>query len=336
MRTAVLRRRRAAAQRLHRPAGGPVEIVRDLLAVQAQDHRAARLALRARGTGFDAAGVDAALADGSLVIAWLLRGTLHLVAAEDHGWLLALTAPLGEATSRRRRAQLGVAAADAERAVGLIAGAVAAGPCTRAELGSLLGEAGIHTEGQALPHLLNLAARRGVCVLGPPRDGAPAFVPPPRGSGRPRAAALAELARRYLRGHGPATDADLAAWSGLPQRDARAGLEAIAAELEREGGLEDLAGRPAPPARLAPRLLGPFDPYLLGWADRSFVVAPEHARRVHPGGGIVRATAIVHGVAAGTWTRPGGKVALEPFAALPARVTAALERDAAAVEGFGG
>ena len=58
-----------------------------MLAVQAQDFRAARLALRARGRGFGASDVDAALDDGTLVIAWLLRGTLHLVAREDHGWL---------------------------------------------------------------------------------------------------------------------------------------------------------------------------------------------------------------------------------------------------------
>jgi uncharacterized Fe-S cluster-containing radical SAM superfamily protein len=146
--------------------------------------------------------------------------------------------------------------------------------------------------------------------------------------------ALAELARRYLRGHGPADAADLASWSGLPLRDARAGLAAIAGELTRDGELVDLTGRPDPPARLPARLLGAFDPYLMGWRERAFAVAPEHARRVHPGGGIVRATAIANGRAVGTWTMRRGAVVVAPFAPLPAFVAAALERDAADVARF--
>src|SRR5689334_3574402 len=114
MTPAQLRARRAAAQGLHPAVGGPPEaIVGRLLAVQAQDLRAARLALRARAPGaFTAAHVAAALRrDGSLVVAWLMRGTLHLVRREDHAWLLALTGPTQEAGARRRFAQLGVSPA---------------------------------------------------------------------------------------------------------------------------------------------------------------------------------------------------------------------------------
>ena len=119
----------------------------------------------------------------------------------------------------------------------------------------------------------------------------------PAGGGRPdRDAALAELARRYLRGHGPATPEDLAAWSGLGLGDARRGFAAVAGDR----------GAPAPPARLPPRLLPAFDPYLLGWRDRGFAVDAEHARAVHPGGGIIRAVALVNGRAAGTWKRGRG------------------------------
>jgi Winged helix DNA-binding domain len=319
---AALRRARAAGQWLGRPATEPAAIVRHLLAVQAQDLRAARLALRARGTGFDAAEVDAALADGTLVIAWLLRGTLHLVAREDHGWLLGLTAPIGEAASRRRLGQLGVR--DPGRAVGLIASAVAERPHTRAELGARLAGAGIAVEGQALPHLLMRAARAGACVVG----AGGAFVPAPAGGAVPgdplgELGELGELARRYLAAHRPAEPQDLAAWSGLPLRDARAGFAAAG----KPGG-----GRP--PARVAPRLLPAFDPYLLGWRSRDFAVPAAHARAVHPGGGMLRATMTADGRAVGTWTLRGGKVALEPFAPLPARARAALERDAADVERF--
>jgi hypothetical protein len=363
MRPAELRRRRAAAQLLagaDEPTAGadrpqrtdehapdhashhPDRAIAHLLAVQAQDLRAARLALRARGAAASERDVDAALADRSLVVAWLMRGTLHLVARDDYRWLLALTADQNAATIRRRLTQLGVTDDAAERAVALIERALAEdGPLHRAQLAERLRAAGLPAEGQAVPHLLALAAGRGTIVLGLVRDGRHAFALTRDWFGAPdrapdRDAALAELARRYLRGHGPATAADLAAWSGLGLRDARAGLAAIASELAPLGELVDFAARPAPPARLPPRLLGAFDPYLLGWKDRTFAVDPEHARRVHPGGGIVRATAIARGRAVGTWTMPGGRVALEPFAPIPAAVASALRRDAGAVERFAG
>jgi len=305
---ARLRGRRARRQLLHRPPGGtPERLVGTLLAVQAQDYRAARLALRARGRGFTAADVDAALTrERSLVVAWLARGTLHLVRAEDHGWLLALTAPGRFAASRRRLGQEGVPPSDAERGVKVIERALAdRGPQRRAQLAEALAAAGIRTAGQATPHLLALAALHGVSVLGPVLDGAPAYVLA-RDWIRERtepADPLAELARRWLAAHGPATAPDLAAWAGLALRDARAGLAAIAPELVQDGEWVDLAGAPRSRATLGPRLLGAFDPYLLGWRDRSFAVAPEHAHRVHPGGGIIRPVALRDGRVVGTWSR---------------------------------
>src|SRR5215218_200052 len=353
MDAAALRARRAAAQLLHRPSvAGAARVVRELLAVQAQDARAARLALRARTEGLTAAAVDAALSDErSIVAAWLGRGTLHLVTPDDYPWLLGLTAPRGAAGGERRLRQEGVSADDAERAVAIVERALAAdGALTRAELAERIRAAGIRAAGQATPHLLGLAARRGVAVLGPVRDGERAFalardwlgatpeLPLPADR---RDAALAELARRYLRGHGPASAADLAAWAGLPLRDARAALQAIGGELADAGpgGLVDLAGRPEPPPEaLAPRLLPAFDPYLLGWKDRGFAVPAAHARRVHPGGGILRAVATSDGVAVGTWSarRRGASldIAIEPFGPLGVGVAEALDREAGDVARF--
>jgi Winged helix DNA-binding domain len=348
-----LRARRAVAQRLVDPESeGAAELVRHLLAVQAQDLRAARLALRARSTGMTAAGVDRALTEErSLVVTWLMRRTLHLVAAEDLGWLLALIAPGREAASRRRLGQEGVPWEDAERAVGVVERALAdEGPLTRAELAERLAARGIRVAGQATPHLLGLAALRGVAVLGPVRADGQAFalvrdwLPGALADLPPRPVALAELARRYLVAHGPARAEDLAGWAGIGLRDARAGFEGVArgARLVDVGdGLADLAERRGVPGSpLPPRLLGAFDPYLLGWRDRSFAVAPEHARRVHPGGGILRAVASVDGVAAGTWgvRRHDGRIAVtvEPFAPLAPEVVAALDAERADVARFEG
>lgn len=337
---ADLRRRRLVAQRLHRPQATTVAaLVHDLLAVQAQDQRAAALALRARAPALTLTGVADARRRGDVVITWLMRGTLHLVAAEDLGWLHALTAGRSPIGGGRRLRQLGVADV-ADDAVGVIEDAVAGGaPVSRSDLVHRLADAGISTEGQAPIHLIALAARRGVCVLGVDADGGPAYVPWPAGArtGVGRTTALAELARRYLAAHGPATEADLATWSGLPLRDVRAGLAAIAGDLVELGdGLLEL---PCTVERepATPRLLPAFDPYLLGWRDRTFTLG-AHAKEVAPGGGVIRATAIVDGQTVATWRteRRGGtlRVALDPFHPLRAADTAALLADAEDVARF--
>jgi hypothetical protein len=345
---AALRRARAAAQLLHRPGAlGVAQVVGRLLAVQAQDLRAARLALRARSVGLRAPDVDAALsAERSVVVAWLMRGTLHLVGRDDYPWLLGLTAPTRLSTSRRRLAQEGVSPDDAERAVGIVERALADdGPLTRPQLAERIAAGGVRTEGQATPHLLMLAALRGVAVLGPLReDGGHAFAlardwlgtaPPAELAGAERDGALAELARRYLAAHGPAAPADLAAWSGLALRDARAGLTAIASKLaERGDDLVDLTAREPTPDAIPARLLAGFDPYLLGWKDRAFAVPARYAKRVHPGGGMLRATATVDGRAVGTWSSAGGKPKLEPFGRLPAGARTALAKEADDVARF--
>ena len=94
------------------------------------------------------------------------------------------------------------------------------------------------------------------------------------------------------------------------------------------------SGRSSSPAEPPPRLLPSFDPYLLGWKDRSFAVPPKHARRVHPGGGVLRATATVDGIAVGTWTLRGGRVEIDPFTALAPEDAAALDAEAGDVERF--
>jgi hypothetical protein len=274
---------------------------------------------------------------------------LHLVGREDYPWLLALTAPSRLATSRRRLGQEGVSADDAERAVEVVERALAGeGPLTRSELAERLASRGIRTEGQATPHLLMLAALRGVAVLGPLQGGKQAFAlardwlgaPPPAPlGGVDREIALAELARRYLTAHGPALPADLAGWAGLALRDAGAGLRSIAGELvELDGGLVDLAARHPAPDRVEPRLLPAFDPYLLGWKDRTFAVPAQHARRVHPGGGVVRAVATVDGLAVGTWSarRRGDRLAVDvdSFAPLESEAATALHTEAADIARF--
>jgi uncharacterized protein YcaQ len=315
------------------PAHQPDGVVERLLAVQGQDVRGTRLAIRSRTAGLSAADVDRALGEErSLVLTWLNRGTLHLVRSEDYPWLHALTAPGQLTANARRLAQEGVSPNSADRAVEVIERSLAEeGPLTRRQLAERIAVIGVRTEGQALIHLLGLASHRGLAVRGPMIGGQQAYVLVRDWLGeQPRVdrdLALAELARRYLRGHGPADDRDLARWSGLPLRDVRAGLQAIAPELiERGDGLLDLAARHAPAALPSPRLLGAFDPLLLGWCSREPILGTN--RSIVTVNGIFRAFALVDGHAVATWSMHGEEVELEPFAEITPEDAEALATDA--------
>jgi len=320
------------------PLSRPADVAERLLAVQGQDPRGFRLAVRARTEGLSAADVERALAERELVVTWLNRGTLHLVRGEDYPLLQALTTPPLLTSSARRLRQEGVTEAGAERALRTIEKELAdEGPLTRVELRERLDSAGLRTEGQALLHLFFLAAVRGIVVRGPMIGKQHAYVLVRDWIGEPRPLdrekALAELARRYLVGHQPATDRDLARWAGLPLRDARAGLAAISSELEEgEDGLVRLARRPAPEKTPPPRLLGAFDPVLLGWTSREDILGPHTSLVTR--NGIFHPFAMVKGRAVAKWGLAGGKLTVEPLQAFPATVAKALEADAAAVTRF--
>jgi hypothetical protein len=309
-----------------------------LLAIQGQDGRGVRLAVRARSEGLAASDVDAALNERRLLITWVNRGTLHLIRAEDYPLLQALTTPSLWTSCRTRLRQTGVGEAAAERGVETVARALAEdGPLTRGQLRERLDSADVRTARQALVHVLFYASLHGVCVRGPMVGKEQAFVLVADWLGEPeevdREAGLAELARRYLVGHGPATDADLARWAGLPLRDARAGLDAISRRIvDLGGGLVDLRKRDEPAPLPPPRLLGAFDPVLLGWASREAVVGDHH--QLVTTNGIFRPFALVEGRAVSTWRLPKGRVEIEHLERVTKKAARELEADAAAVERY--
>jgi hypothetical protein len=306
----------------------PVEVVRHLLAVQAQDSRAMRLAIRSRTTGVIAADVDQALTeDRSLVVTWLNRGTLHLVTAEDYWWLHALTTPRFETWHRTRLAQEGVSPADDARGVDLIAQAVAEGPRTRAQLREVLDDGGVPTAGQALVHVLTSASIAGAVVRGPVVGNQLAYVstagwlgppPPPLSTDE----ALARLADRYLVGHSPADPADLAKWSGITVTAARQAFAHL--HPTRLSPAEPHHGDT--PRWPTPRLLGGFDPLLHGWVDRTGITG-DH-RGIVTVNGLFRPIALVDGRAVATWGLAGKKLTINPLEIIDPSTLELLHADA--------
>lgn len=353
---------RLRAQRLHPATAWPTAdaagLVRAVVGLQAQEAAADRLSARARtrpASGLTAEAVEAARVETrTLARAWAMRGTLHLVAAEDLAWLLPLLGPRFVRGAQRRRAELGLDEASSERGVGVIRRALAEhGPQTRAELRAHLQRAGIPNQGQALVHVMYRAALEGVCVYGPDRAGEETlaliddWAPAARTAPLPEPAAWAELARRYLAAYGPAGPEDLAAWAGMSLSEARqafAQLVGELAEVRLAGEALYLLARDAEalaaPLPRAPvvRLLPRFDTYLLGYRGRDLVVDAAHSRRVLPGGGMLLATLLVNGRAAGTWQtkrgRDGLALTIVPFAPLPATVRRGVAAETAALGDF--
>jgi Winged helix DNA-binding domain len=352
-----LLRRRLTSQLLAGPVPrGPeavVSVTDRLLAIQAQDPRGARLAIRARSRGATAADVDRALSDDrSVLITWLCRGTLHLVRAEDYPLLQALTTPQLVTSSDRRLAQEGLSGAGVRRGIVVIERALADdGPLGIGSLRERVRAAGVATDGQAMIHLLFRASLEGRIVRGPVAgaeqryalvadwlQSAPAEV---TRIAADRDRALRELALRYLAGHGPANGRDLAKWAGVTLRDARAGLAALAGRLrERDGGLVELRGRPRIAEPSGPRLLGAFEPVLMGWCSRAPVLGEREADIVT--GGIFRAFAFAFapdaerpaGRPLATWKFSREGVELSPFDRLDERHHEALRRDGQALVRF--
>jgi hypothetical protein len=334
---------RFAAQLLTgEPAATPEQVAQRLLAIQGQDARGARLAVRARTRGLTAADVDRALThDRSLVLTWLNRGTLHLVLSEDYWWLHQLTArPSLQTAVGRVLARAGLDDAAADKGVAVVEDALlSGGPLTGQQLRGILAAAGLPAQDNVPLHIIALASMRGSVVRGPMAGVQHAYVhvrdwlgkPPPAGDPE---VALAELARRYLAGHGPASDRDLAKWAGLPLGHARRGLAAIAAELQdRPDGLAQLAARRGEaPSLPQPRLLGAYDPVLLGWASRTDIL--DGHQDIVTVNGLFRPFALVDGRAAGIWSWTGGEVVLNRFAEQSPATESALAAEARDVQRF--
>lgn len=320
--------------------------MRGIAAVQAQDRIAESLTVRVRAQDVTASDVEKARAkERSVVRTWAMRGTLHLLPSEDVRWILRLVGPTMVRKFKRRHQELGLTPEVYDRAVEVMREALGEhGALTRPQIAERWAEHGLPGEGQEVPHLLTRASLEGIICFGPTIGGKATHILLDSwldGAGSDPADAGAELARRHVSAYAPTTLEDFAVWSGLPAGEARRGFDSIAdelLELDVEGTPmwmpqthAELLDQVMLDERPAIKMLGAFDPYLLGYRTRDLGVGPELLKRVHPGGGIIRPTVLVDGRAVATWARKrmGRKVSItvSPFESLSDEVRTGIDEE---------
>lgn len=280
-------------------------------AMQAQDLSSALWSFGLRSDGLSRSQLQDSYARSELVRTWAMRGTLHFVLPEDAIWMSSLTGTRTLPAYSKSLEAAGVDAFALARARELVSTAL---PCERSGFLALLEAEGVPVAAPAGYLLLCVLSMEGLIGLGLDSDGQATVVSLDSFSARSLNfdQSLVELTWRYFRSHGPASVKDFANWSGLTMQTARQGLEANSARLAKvnvEGtpmyasiDLVEMLAFFGPLKPSTPRALPGFDEFLLGFKDRSMVLAPEHAQRVVPGNnGVFKPTLMVDGLTAGVW-----------------------------------
>jgi hypothetical protein len=280
-----------------------VSVVQDTCGINAQLYSAMELSLRSRVNGLTAADIELERAQRrSIVRSWCMRSTLHLLAAEDVDWMLSTLDPghlRGGWRWLHQRAGLDdrQAADVVEAAIAIL---LAEGPLTRRELMQRVStRVGYDAFPSAAGAMLTGGLQGKIC-FGPDRGSEPTYAACDTWLRRPLNVAyqpdVERLIRRYLKGYGPATPADLAAWWGSGLSTVRP----IWKQLEKELPEADLPERPTSAIHPVVRLIPAFDTYLLGYQDREFAVAKADQAQVFHGGQIAPVI-LVDGLTQGTW-----------------------------------
>lgn len=320
------------------------DMLRALAGLQAQVIRDPYLALWSRIEGFSHDQLGEMLLDRSAVRASLMRGTIHLVTAADYQMLFPATYSL------HLRALPGLAYGQQvpqelyEPILAQTRAFLTANPSTLKALADHLGE--------IYPDI----DRRAIGQVG--RFLLPLVQTTPRGVwGRSHTATWAlasewlsvpiaemvgptdEMIRRYLAAFGPASLADMSAWSGVT--NLKSTVVAMGDELARyqdEAGvvLYDLAGLEIADANMpAPvRFLPGFDNALLGHKDRRRIISEEHRRIIGTPNGMFASTFLVDGFVAGIWGIKDGQILLAAFDPLTSGQATEVEHEASNLAPF--
>lgn len=340
----MIPRERLRNQRIgERPLGRAVDVVRWLVASQAQDFAGAKWAVGLRTSGATDTDVEREFTEGDILRTHLMRPTWHFVTQEDVRWMLALTAPRVNAVSAHRYRELELDAATFKKTNAVLTKALEGGrQLTRDELGAMLTRARIGAvSGQRLAYVMMRAELDSLVCSGARRGKQFTYAlldeRAPRARMLSRHDALVELAGRYFTSRGPATAQDFAKWSGLTVADARSGLEAVQSKLRREvvGHLTYWSAAQVAPERHGPpsaQLLSIYDEYISSYRDRSAICDPADATRLVGMGSALSYVVLVDGRIAGSWRRTLAKstvrIEVTPFRKLSRAEQEALTAEA--------
>jgi Winged helix DNA-binding domain len=333
----------ALAWRLERQLLNPIgelsvpDTVSRLCGVQAQVASSAELAVRVRRQSSQAGDVARALAKGSLIKTWAMRGTLHLLTPEDAGTYLSLLAAGRRWEAASWQKYFGVGPKEIEALRVAAREALDGKALTREELAAAVTKKrGLSHIGKELASswgtLLKPLAWQGDLALGPSQGNRVTFIRPdqasPRWAGVPEpddAAPAAILA--YLSAYGPATVegfANFIARGSVSKRSLKTWFAALGDRvIEIEVGGERSYVRPEDVDALAAakptkalRLLPGFDQWVLGpGTNDPRIVAPARRAAVsRQAGWISPVVVVVGGVVVGTWELDGSTARVSWFA----------------------
>jgi len=288
----------------------PIDVVRWLGAVQAQDFNAAKWAIGLRMRDARSEPIEDAFNQGQILRTHLLRPTWHFVTPEDIRWMLDLTAPRVNVRCGPNYRKYELDGPTFKRTNKILTRALQGGKhLARSQLQALLNRSGVVADDIVrLAHIMIRAELDGIVCSGPRVGKQFTYalleerVPPTRKLSRDEA--LATLTQRYFMSHGPATVQDFIWWSGLTVADAREGIALVKSELAEEV-VNDKAywtSRRAPVARIAAdlsaHLLPAFDEYNVAYKDREPVLDGESGMTTS---GMLGPSLSINGKIAGTW-----------------------------------
>jgi hypothetical protein len=329
-----LNRALLARQHLLAPArAGVLAVVTHLFGLQAQAPMPPYYALWTRLDGFDPATLSQLIVDRAVVRATTMRGTIHLLSAEDFRLVRPMLQPMLDRLLLVNRPVDGLDLA-AVTAAG--ADLLDAEPMTAKNLGTALAA---DFDGHEPATLSMTVACREPLVQVPPRglwgrSGPPSFTTARSWLGRPLGAGdPATVVLRYLAAYGPASVRDLQSWAGMTRlAPVVRGVRDSLVSFRDDNGVElfDLpdAPRPGGDEPAPPRLLADFDSILLGHADRTRIISDDHRRRVFTINGQIRSTFTVDGFVHGIWRLDRSTLTFHPYAPVPATARKALTAEA--------
>lgn len=292
----------------------PKDLIQHMVAIQAQDYLAALWAIGLRLSGqVSEDDIELSISKRELIRTWPMRGTLHIISAEDAKWMLKLLTPRVIKSSAGRHKELELNENQFSKSRKLIEKVLQNEvQLTRNELYRILEENGISTKGQRGYHILWFLAQNAIICFGPRHGKQHTFVLFDEWIPKHRILhgdeALAELALRYIKSRGPVTEYDFAWWTGLKVSTARKAFHLVEEHFEKEEINNQTYQFPDFPNTNRDKLidihlLPSFDEMICGYKDRSAILASEYEKSVILRNGIIKSMIIKEGNVVGTWKR---------------------------------